>query len=156
MVGIADDDQLVLEEGNDFQLAHLGGEGNEAEVHGIVQDILIDKVGPPVLDPDIDRGILLEELGDVGRQLVEPDTVDGRNVNGAADDLLHLLQVGNQLLIAVEDLLGAVVKFLALEGEAELFLTPVDNKDSKVFFHRPELLAHRRLGDAVELGGPGK
>jgi len=78
--------------------------------------------------------------------------VDGRDADRAADDLFHLLQFREELLVGVQDFVGRLVHPLALARELELLLAPIDQQGLEVTFHRPRLLAHRGLGDAVELG----
>jgi hypothetical protein len=56
----------------------------------------------------------------------------------------------------VEDFLRGIVEALALLGEPELLLAPVDDEDVEVTLHGAELLAYRGLGDAVQLRGPRK
>jgi len=53
----------------------------------------------------------------------------------------------------VQNLLRRLVDPIALARELKLLLAPVDQQRFEVPFHRPRLLAHRRLRDAVEFGG---
>ena len=84
---------------------------------------------------------------------METDRDDGGDVDGAADDLAHLLHLAGDLLVAVQDILGGFIQAPAFAGEAELLLAAVDDQDVEVLFHRAELLADGRLRDGVELGG---
>jgi hypothetical protein len=125
--------------------------GDEAEINRVVQDVLVNQVGAAVFDPDVDRGVVVQEFFDVGRQLVQADGVDGRDADGAADDLLHLLQLALQLLIDVEDFLRRLIDALALARQVELLLAAVDHQRLEIALHGARLLAHGRLRDAVQL-----
>jgi hypothetical protein len=87
---------------------------------------------------------------------VEADRVDGRDPDRAADDLLHLLQLAQEFVVGMQDLLRRFIDPLPLARELELLLAAVDQQGLEVPLHRPGLLAHRRLRDAVQLGGFGK
>ena len=87
---------------------------------------------------------------------MEADRDDGRDVDGAADDLAHLLHLAADLFVAVEDILGGLIEAAAFACEPELFLAAVDDQDIEMLFHRAQLLADGRLGDGVELGGLGE
>src|ERR1017187_1825696 len=156
VLGVADDDEVVVPEGNHVDLADLGGKGHEPEVDAVVQDVLVDKVRASVLDADVDRGKVVEEPLDVGRKLVEPDRVDRRDPYGPAHHLLHLLELREEHLVGVEDLLRRFVDALALARQLELLLAAVDQERLEMALHGPRLLAHGRLGDAVQPCGLGK
>ena len=87
---------------------------------------------------------------------MKADTVDGGNMNRAANDFFHLLQFAVELVIKVKDLFRRLVQFLTLSCEAKLFLASVDDQYTEVFLHRTELLANCRLGYPVEFCGSGK
>ena len=94
----------------------------------------------------------MQEFLDIGRQLMQADRVDRRDADRAADHLLHLLQLAQQLLVTVQQLLGGLVHPLSFPRELKLLLTAVDQERLEMPLHRPGLLAHRRLGDAVKFG----
>ena len=150
VLGVADHDQVVVPERDGLDLADLRGKGHEAEVHAVVQHVLVDQVRPAVLDPHVDRGKVVEEPLDVGRQLVEPDGIDRRDPDGPADDLLHLLELGEQRLVGVQHVLRRLVDPLALARQLELLLAAVDKQRLEMALHRPGLLADGRLGDIIE------
>ena len=77
-------------------------------------------------------------------------------MDGAADNLAHLLHLAADLFVAVEDVLGGLIEAAAFTREPELLLAAVDDQDVEMLFHRAKLLADRRLGDGVELGGLGE
>lgn len=156
MIGVADENEAVLVKRDDLDLPGFLGVGDEAEVDCIVDDVVVDEVGPAVFDADVDGGEVLEEAGDVGREFVQADAVDSGDMNSAADDFAHLLKFADEFFIAEEDVLGAVVEFLAFACEPELLLASVDDEDVEVALHGAELLADSGLCDAVELGRAGE
>ena len=87
---------------------------------------------------------------------MQTDGINGGNVNIPTDDLPHFQQLAVQLFIAVQNLLGGIVQFLALPGQAKFLLTSIDNQNLEVSFHRPELLTDGRLGNRIHPGGLGK
>jgi hypothetical protein len=139
-----------------LDLAELGREGHEPEVDAVVQDVLVDQVRAPVLDAHVHRGEVVQELLDVGRQLVEPDRVDRRDPDRPAHDLLHLLELGEERVVGVQHVLRRLVDPLALARQLELLLAAVDKERLEVPLHRPGLLADRGLRDAVQLRGLGE
>ena len=90
------------------------------------------------------------------RQLVQPDRINGRNPDRAADHLLHFLQLALQLLVGVQHLLRRLVDAVSFPRELKLFLAAVDEERLEMPLHRPSLLAHRRLRDAIQLGRFGE
>jgi hypothetical protein len=153
VLGMADDDQVVVAERDAVDLAHARREGDEPEVDAVVEDVLVDHVRAPVLDAHVDRGVVVQEPLDVGRQLVEPDRVDGRDPDRPAHHLLHLLELGEEPLVGVEHVLRRLVDPLPLARQLELLLAAVHQQGLEVPLHRAGLLADRRLGDAVEFRG---
>ena len=109
-----DQDQVVVPERNDLDLALLDRESDEAEINRVVEDILIDQVRAPIFDANVDRRVVLQKALDVRRKLVEAYRIDGLDTNRAANDLLHLLQLAQELVVAVQKLLGSVVDPLTL------------------------------------------
>ena len=156
MLRVGDEDEVVVAEGNRVDLAVLHREGHEAEVDGVVQDVLVHEIRAAVLDADVDRGEVVQEFLDVRRQLVEADRVNGRDADRAADDLLHLLQLGEEFVISMQNLLRGIINPLTLAGQLELLLAAIDQQGLEVALHRPGLLTHRRLGDAIEFGRLGE
>ena len=67
---------------------------------------------------------------------MEADTVDGRNVDRAADHFLHLLQLTVELIVEVKDLFCGFVEFLTLAREAKLLLATINNENVEMFLHR--------------------
>ena len=70
MGGIADEDEIVLKEIDDFELSGFDGEGDQANIDGVLEDVFVNQIGTPVFHPDIDGRVFFEESGDVGRELV--------------------------------------------------------------------------------------
>ncbi len=150
---MANGDQTVCSEGDYFDLARFDRKRDEAEIDRGVLDVFVDQIRAAIFDANIDGGVVGQKRFDVGRQLVQADTVDRRNANGAADDFLHLHQLARQLFVNVEDFLGCGVHSIAFAGELELLLTAVDEQSVEVLFHGSGLLADGGLGDSVEASG---
>ncbi len=87
---------------------------------------------------------------------MQADAVNRGHADRAGDDVLDLLQLVLQRDIARNDLLAVIVQHLALAGQAELLLAPLDQQRFEKTFQRTDLLAHRRLRDVVDLSGFGK
>ena len=83
---------------------------------------------------------------------MQSDRIDGRDADRATDDLLHLLQFAQELVVLVEDLLGRFVDAEPLAGELKLLLAPIDEQRLEMPLHGASLLTDGRLCDAVQLG----
>ena len=68
---------------------------------------------------------------------MQTNTVHGGNVDCAANDFLHLLQLTVELIVQVEDLFGRFVELLSFACEAELLLAAINDQDTEMFFHCP-------------------
>src|SRR5262249_17622066 len=97
-----------------------------------------------------------QEFFQVGRQIVQADAVNGGHADGAGNDVFDLLQLAEERIVSLDDLLAVIVKNLALAGEPELFLAPLDQQRLELAFERTDLLADRRLGHVIDLGGLGE
>ena len=69
---------------------------DEAEIHRIMQDVLVYEIGAPVLDADIYGGKIVQKFFNIRRQLMQADGVNGGHANGAGNDVLELLQAAVQ------------------------------------------------------------
>lgn len=98
----------------------------------------------------------MQEFFNKRGQLVQADRVDGGNADRAANHLFHLLQLAHQLVVGVQDLLGRFVNPVAFARQLELLLAAIDQQRFKMALHGARLLAHRGLGDAIELGSFGE
>ncbi len=156
MLGAGSEDEGVVVEREDFELFVFFGISDEPKVDGVVEDILVYHIGAPVFHTDVYLGILREKDFNVGGQFVKPDTVDGGNVDGAADFLSHFLKLAVEGLVKAEHFLGGTVEFFTFVGEAELFLATVNNEHLEMFFHAAQLLTDRGLSDPVKFGGSRK
>jgi hypothetical protein len=105
---------------------------------------------------DMDGGITLEELLQIRRQIMQPDAVNGGHADGAGDDVLNLLQLAEERIVSLDDLLAVIVEDLPLAGEPEFLLAPFDQQRLELAFQGADLLADRRLGYMVDLGGLGE
>ena len=156
MLRVADQHQRVLAQRADLQLAVARRVGHQAQVHHVAQHVLIHLVGAAVFDVHVDRRVALQELLQVGRQVVQADAVNGGDADGAGDDVLDLLQLAVQRVVGGDDLLAVVVEHLAFPGQAELLLAALDEQRFEEALQRADLLADRRLGHFVDLRGLGE
>ena len=122
----------------------------------VVQDVFVNQVRATVLNADIDRGKVVQETLDVRREFVEPNRINGGDTDRAADDLLHLLQLAQELFVLVQHLLRGLVHTLTLSRQLKLFLAAIDQQRFEMPLHRTCLLAHGGLRDSVYLGGFGE
>ena len=151
VIRVGDHDQVVLAKRQYLDLPLLHRKRHEPKIHRVVQNILIHEVGAPVFHPHIDRGKIVEKFLNKRRQLVQPNRVNSGQTDRTANHFFHLLQLREQLLKGVQHLLRRIVNPLTLTRELKLLLTPVDQQRFEMPLHRPRLLAHRRLRNAVEL-----
>src|ERR1700690_1118365 len=156
VLGVADDDEVVVAERDALYLADIGRKRHEPEVDAVVDDVLVDHVRPPVLDAHVDRGEVMEEPLDVGRELVEPYGVDGRDADRPAHHLLHPLELRDEPFVGMKDVLRRLVDPLPLARQLELLLAAVAQYRLEVPLHRAGLLAPGGLGDIVQLRGLGE
>src|SRR5215475_2739113 len=75
--GIANDDQLDVAKPNDGEVRSPERQRDDAEINRIVETGFVDFVGAAVFDVDLDLRVSLDELFNVGRQLVQADAVNG-------------------------------------------------------------------------------
>ena len=149
MFRVSDQHQLILAERHRLNLPVFQRESDEPEIYGIMQNIFVDQIRAPVLHPHIYRREIVQKPFNIGRQFVEPDGINRRDANRAADHLLHLLQLGQQLFITVQQILRCLVDRLAFSRELELFLAAINQQGLKMLLHRPSLLAYGGLSDTI-------
>ena len=53
--------KAILSERDHFDLARFLGKGNESKVHGVVKNVLVDKIGATIFDSDIHRRVVGEK-----------------------------------------------------------------------------------------------
>ena len=58
---------------------------------------------------------------------MQTNAVNGRNMNRAADDLLHFLQLDIERIINLEYLQSGLMQFLAFTRQAKSLLAAIDN-----------------------------
>ena len=105
---------------------------------------------------DIHLRIVPHEPLDVGRQIMQPDAINGGHANVAGDDVLDLLHPAVDGVVGLEHPFAVVVKHFALRGEPEVLLAPLDKQRLEMPLQRADRLADRRLADAVDLRGLGE
>ena len=87
---------------------------------------------------------------------MQADAVNGRDADGAGNDVLDLLQAAVERIVSLDDLLAEIVEHLPFAGEAKLFLAPFDEQRFELPLERTDLLADSRLRDAVDLCSLGE
>ena len=87
---------------------------------------------------------------------MESNAVNRGDANCAGDDILQVLQLAVQRFVSLDDLLAVIVKHPPFTCEAEPFFAALDEQRFESALQRTNLLAHRRLRDAVDLRGFGE
>src|SRR4030095_6408763 len=116
-------------------------------------DILINLVRAPVLHMNVYGGEAFQELLQVRRKVMQPDTVDRRQPDRARNNIFDFLQLAVQSVVGLNNLLAVIVKNLTLPGEPEFLFTSLDQQRFENPLQGTNLLADRRLGHTVDLGG---
>ena len=153
---MADKDERLFAERNDFQLGIFLRIRDEAEVNNIAEDIVINLVRPAILDVDVHGRVALHEPLDIRRQVVQTDGVNRRHADRAGNDVLQFLQLAVQRLISLDDLLAVIIEHLAFAREAELLFAAFDQQRFEHALHHADLLADRGLCNSADLGGLGE
>jgi hypothetical protein len=86
MVRTADQHQLVFAKRDDLEPRPADRVSDDPEIDRAFETGLINLVRPAVFDADVDLRVRADELLDVGRQLVQPDAVDGRDADRPGPD----------------------------------------------------------------------
>ncbi len=156
MVGCADQHQLVLPEGEDLDAGAADRVGHDAEVDRRRDEVVVDLVGPAVLEVDVGGGVAAQELRQVGGQLVQADAVDGGHPEGpgnrVAEDLESVLHQAEPL----QDLASAFVEEAARLGRGQASLPPLDQLAVVLLLQAANLLADGRLANVVQARGLGE
>ena len=87
---------------------------------------------------------------------MQADAVDGGHADGAGDNIFDLLQLAEERVVGLDNLLAVVVENLPLPSQPKLFLAAFDEQRFELPFQGADLLADRRLGDMIDLGGLGE
>ena len=74
----------------------------------------------------------------------------------AGEDAFDLLQFAVERFVALENPLAVIVNNLALGGEPEILLAPLDEPRLELALQCANALADSGLGDLVDLGGFGE
>ncbi len=153
---MADEHERLLAQRDDFELGILDRIRNEAEIHHVAEHVVINLVGAAILDVDVHRRVAPHEPFDIRRQIVQADGINRGDPDRAGNDVLQLLNLAVERFISLNDLLAVIVKHLAFTCEAEFLFAAFNQQRFERAFQRADLLADRRLGDAVDLGGLGE
>ncbi len=87
---------------------------------------------------------------------MQADAVDGRDPDGAGNDVLDFLKLAVQGVIILDDLLAEFIKDLAFTRQAELLFAAFDQQRFELPFQRTDLLADSGLSNVVDLRGLGE
>ena len=153
---MADKHQRLVVERNDGEFGILDGIRDETQVGTVPQDILVHLISLTIFDVDVHGRIALQEFPDKRGQVMQPDAVNGRDLNGAGDDVLELLQFAVQRLIGLDDLLAVIVEHLAFLGEPELLSATFNQPRLESARQSTDRLADSGLRDPADLGGLGE
>lgn len=130
--------------------------GDDPDVEGAGEHVLVDLVRLLVLEPDVHVGVRLHEALQLVGELVQPDRVHGGDPDRSGDDVRKRLETGLEVVVPRDDLLADLVEDLARRGRPDPPLGPLDELASVAGLEGADLLAHRRLGDEVLGRGDGK
>src|SRR6516225_495319 len=98
------DSLLIMPECDRHYLAALGGIRHHAQIDFAFNQVLVNFVRAQVFEVDVDGRIVAQKLGQVGRELVQSDTVHGANPNRACHHRPDLAQAIFQLHEPAHDL----------------------------------------------------
>src|SRR5580658_9248637 len=156
MVRRGDDDQLILMDEDYGEAVVFYGEGNDAEVDGIVGDRLENFGVVGALDVDRDVRVLLFEGGkDFGKD-VEAGAFVGAHGDGAAGNVLHFGERGEHGLTGVEGFLSIFLKGFAGGGERDFAAGAVEEFGADFVFHAADLGGDGGLGAETLFRCPGE
>src|ERR1700691_431187 len=154
MVRRGGDQQLSLMDEDYGEAVVFYGEGNHAEIDGIVSDRLQNFGVVGALDVHRDIRVLLFEVGkDFGKD-VEAGAFVGAYSDGASGDVLHFGERGEHGLAGVEGFLGVFLKGLAGGGEGDLAAGAVEEFGSDFVFDGTNLGGNGGLGAETLLRRP--
>src|SRR5215472_1898960 len=105
-----------MAEGNRNDLTALGRIRHDTEINLSLDQVFIDFVRPQVLQMDVNLGVRAQEFGQIRRQLMQTDAVDGTYPNRTGDHRPDLTQAILEFNEAANDLLARVVKNLTGRG----------------------------------------
>ena len=84
---------------------------------------------------------------------MQTDRVNRRDTNSSGNDVFDLLQFAVERIVCLDDLFAVLVKHLPFASEAKFLFAAFDQEGLELPFEGTDLLADRRLGDGVYLGG---
>src|SRR5581483_690163 len=151
-----DHHQLIAVNGDQSEAVVIDGQGDDTEIHRIINDIL--KNFDPFGAADVDRypGILLFKFGkDLGQDM-QTGSFIGADDELATRDALHFGEVDDHLLAGVDGLLGVILKSLAGGGEADLASGTVEELGPNLIFEGTDLGGDGRLRAETLFRGAGE
>ena len=156
MPRMTDQHERFLAQRNNFQLRVSDRKRNEAQVHNVALDILINLLGVAVLDMHVHGGVTPHIFFEIGRENMQANRIHAGHPEGARNDLFQFLQPAVKRRIGLQDPLAAIIKHLAFAGEAELFPAALKERRLENALQCAHLLADGRLGDTVDSRGLGE
>ena len=135
--------------------------GDDAEVAGAGAHRAIDLFRPLVVDADLDAGVtgleaLLERLQQVDAGGVDRGDHHLAHQRRGRGLTVHRRDAALEVVVAIDQLAALAREHLAGGGELGRTHRAVEQLDAQLLLELLDALAHRRLGDAVELGGFGE
>src|SRR5208337_5292617 len=153
---VANDDERLLLERDDFKAVMAHRAGNQTEIDRVSKHLLVDLVRVGIANPHIDRGEPLHEGLEIWRQHVQTDAINGGDVKPARDARLCLLDLGPERIISFENSLAGLVKDVSLAGKLRVPFAALDEARGELALECGDGLTHGGLGYPVDLGGPGE
>src|SRR5260221_8816038 len=135
MVGVAGEDQRFLAQWNHLEAGVFVRIRHQAQVHHVAGHVGIDLADMTVFDMDIDRGVGLEELLQIGGQVIKPHAVDSGDPDRSGDDVLDLLEFALQGFVGGKDLLAirSEEHTSELQSHSDLVCRLLLEKKKKIF-----------------------
>src|SRR5713226_3269537 len=129
-----------------YDLAAFGWIGNDAEVDLALDEVFVDLIRAQVLQVHVDGRIIAQELGQVGRQLVQTDAVHRADANRAGDHRADFAESILQFQESAHDFLARGVEDLPGRGRFDSGASAFYQSAVILLFEAADLLADRRLG----------
>ena len=81
---------------------------------------------------------------------METEAGHGHQTDCSRNDIPHFFQLMLKALVVPDDFPAGLVKELAFAGQGKLFAGAFEKRDTEALLDGTELLADRRLGDAIQ------
>jgi len=151
-----DEHELLLPAGDGPETGPCLGVGDQSQIGAAILDSIVDFICLAVVDGHFDARMILAELFEKRWKIVERDADDACHAECAAEFAACDAEAGVEAVIARQDVAADLEVDATLGGEGEAVIAPVDERNTKAFLDRADLLADRALCDAAGLRCPGK